>query len=179
MMDMNAAHQTNEKRPVPGKLMALDVGEARIGVAVCDPLQLAARPLQVIHRRSRRDDYALLADLVRREEITVLICGLPLNADGTEGDQARTTRKWAMRLAQALRALGANRPLIFWDERLTTFAAQEIMAGQPGRRRPEHGEDAVAAAVILQNYLDAQRRGDPADYGRIELPEERPALPGQ
>jgi putative Holliday junction resolvase len=153
-----------------GKLLALDVGLARIGVAVCDPLRLAARPLTVIHRRSRRDDFADLAQLVQREEIVEIICGLPLNMDGSEGPQAQTVRKWAERCVYALRAiLGQSRPLIFWDERLSTFAAQELLTGQ-GTSKQKPAEDAVAAAVILQSYLDAQRLGETLDFGRIELP---------
>ena len=153
-----------------GKLLALDVGLARIGVAVCDPLRLAARPLTVIHRRSRRDDFAELAQLVQREEIVEIICGLPLNMDGSEGAQAQTVRKWAERCAYALRTiLGQAGPLIFWDERLSTFAAQELLAEQ-GITKQKTAEDAAAAAVILQNYLDAQRLGEMLDFGRIEPP---------
>lgn len=153
-----------------GKLLALDVGLARIGVAVCDPLRLAARPLTVIHRRTRRDDFAELAQLVQREEIDEIICGLPLNMDGSEGAQAQTVRKWAERFVYAMRAiLGQSLPLIFWDERLSTFAAQELLAEQ-GTSKQKIAEDAAAAAVILQNYLDAQRLGETLDFGRIELP---------
>jgi putative holliday junction resolvase len=150
---------------VSGKLLALDVGLARIGVATCDPLQLAVRPLSVIHRTSRRADFEKLAALVKQEQPTAILCGLPLNMDGSEGPQAQMVRKWAMRLAQALRTLlGASPPILFWDERLSTFAAQEFLAQMPGQ-----AEDAVAAAVILQSYLDSTRLGEERDYGRIEL----------
>ncbi len=163
----------------PGKLLALDVGLARIGVAVCDGLQLAVRPLTVVHRRSRRDDFDRLAQLAHTQQVAAVICGLPLNMDGSEGPQAQTTRKWAMRLAQALRAL-LERPLpvIFWDERLTTFAAQELMAEPASGRAAsmgenpgkDAGEDAVAAAVLLRAYLDAVAGGEQLHYGRIDLP---------
>lgn len=134
-----------------GKLLALDVGQARIGVAVCDPLRLAARPLQVIHRRSRKKDFTRLATLVREQEIVAIICGLPLNMDDSEGPQAESVRHWAEQLAKALQDLDVPRPILFWDERLSTFEAQEIMDSHGGKV----GEDAVAAAVILQRYLDA------------------------
>jgi putative Holliday junction resolvase len=150
-----------------GKLLALDVGLARIGVAVCDELHLTTRPLTVIHRRSRNADFAELAQLVRTHGASAIICGLPLNMDGSEGSQAQSVRKWALRLAQALRVLlGQPLPIIFWDERLTTFAAQELMAERPTKA----SEDAVAAAVLLQGYLDAQRVQEPLTYGRIDLP---------
>ncbi|HRA66076.1 MAG TPA: Holliday junction resolvase RuvX, partial [Caldilinea sp.] len=150
-----------------GKLLALDVGLARIGVAVCDPLQLAARPLTVLQRRSRNEDFAQLANLVRREEVQAIICGLPLNMDGSEGEWAQTVRKWALRLAHALRALlGAPLPVIFWDERLSTYAAQTILAERGG----DVAEDAAAAAVILQSYLDSRSAPAAVSYGRIDLP---------
>jgi len=151
-----------------GKLLALDLGLVRIGVAVCDPLGLAARPHSVFYRSSRRADFEQLARLVQSEAVDAVICGLPLSASGGENDHTKSIRKWAMRLAQALRVLiGRPIPVIFWDERLTTFAAQELLAEQ-GVRGGE--DDAVAAAVILQSYLDAQRQDELIDYGRIELP---------
>ena len=159
-----------QHRILKGKLLALDVGLARIGVAVCDPLRLAARPLQVIVRRSRRADFALLAYLVQEQEAVALIVGLPLNMDGSEGVQAQTVRKWADRLAYALRALGALRPIIFWDERLSTFAAQELLNVGDNKRGKKIGEDAAAAAVILQSYLDAAKLGERPDFGAIRLP---------
>ncbi len=157
--------------PPQGKLLALDVGLARIGVAVCDGLQLTVRPLTVVHRHSRNEDFAQLALLARRQEVQAIICGLPLNMDGSEGPQAQTTRKWAMRLAQALRSLlGHPLPVIFWDERLTTFAAQELMADKETSFGEKSGEDAVAAAVLLRAYLDAMADGEVLEYGRIDLP---------
>lgn len=154
-----------------GKLLALDVGLARIGVAVCDPLRLAARPLTVLHRQSRREDFVQLAAITRQEEVVGVICGLPLNMNGSEGPQAQTVRKWAERCAYALRAiLGKPLPIIFWDERLSTFAAQELLnADLPWQGKHKAAEDAAAAAVILQNYLDAQRLGEKLDFGRIDL----------
>ncbi len=149
-----------------GKLLALDVGLARIGVAVCDPLRLAARPLTVIQRRSRRDDFTELAHLAQQQEVVAVICGLPLNMDGSEGAQAQSVRKWAERYAYAMRVLlGSPLPVIFWDERLSTFAAQELITESNNKT----AEDAAAAAVILQSYLDAQRLGETLDFGRIEL----------
>jgi putative Holliday junction resolvase len=174
--------------PPQGKLLALDVGLARIGVAVCDALQLTVRPLTVVHRRSRNEDFDQLALLARQQDVQAIICGLPLNMDGSEGPQAQTTRKWAMRLAQALRSLlGRPVPLIFWDERLTTFAAQQLMAEpisaratsvgeKPGK---DAGEDAVAAAVLLRAYLDAMAVGEALQYGRIDLPPRPPSAPAE
>jgi len=153
-------------KPIAGKLLALDVGLARIGVAVCDPLRLTTRPVTVIQRRSRREDFDQLAQLVKQEEVVGVICGLPLNMDGSEGSQAQSVRNWAERCAYALRSiLGKPLPLIFWDERLSTYAAQELL----NEYKTKIAEDAAAAAVILQSYLDAQRLGETLDFGRIDL----------
>lgn len=149
-----------------GKLLALDVGLARIGLAVCDPLRLAARPHSTLTRASRRDDFAHLAAVARQEEIVGIVCGLPLNMDGSSGPQAQTTRKWALRLAQALRVLlGRPLPIALWDERLSSYSTREIAPHWPR----SVGEDALAATVILESFLVAQRRGEaPAEV--IDLP---------
>lgn len=149
------------------KILALDVGLARIGMATCDALRVVARPLGILERRSRREDFARLAETVAQEEIGMVLCGLPLNMDGSEGSQAQTTRKWAMRLAHALRTLlGRPVTVIFWDERMSSQVARELMTAPDVKA----AEDAVAAAVILQDYLDVQRRGGRPDDGRIQLP---------
>ena len=159
--------------PTQGKLMALDVGLARIGIALCDPLRLTVRPHSTLTRTSRNKDFELLARLVKTEEVVAVVCGLPLNMDGSVGSQAQTTRKWAMRLAQALRALlGAPLPIAFWDERLSSFSAQEL-AGQ----WPRHDNDALAATVILQSFLAGQKRGDAVD-DMILLPTRPSSLEG-
>ena len=159
-----------ESSPQPAKLIALDVGLARIGVATCDPLGITVRPLAVIQRRSRQEDFDRLVALVAQEEAEAVICGLPLSMDGSESEQTKMTRTWALRLARALRtARKEPLPVIFWDERLSSFAAQELMAErQPGADK-HLGEDAFAAAVILRSYLDARKRGEGERWGRIEL----------
>jgi putative Holliday junction resolvase len=136
--------------------MALDVGLARIGIALCDPLRLSVRPHSTLTRTSRNNDFAHLAKIARDEVVQGVVCGLPLNMDGSEGTQAQTTRKWVIRLAHALRALlGAPLPIVLWDERLSSYSARDLAA-----EWPRHGEDARAAAVILHSYLAAQTRGE-------------------
>lgn len=151
-----------------GKLIALDVSTSRIGVAVCDPLQLAVRPLTVIQRTTRREDFDKIAELMRSQQANAVICGLPLNMDGSEGDQARTVRRWAMRLAHSLRAIiGRSVPILFWDERLSTYAANAFVS----QETQAVGEDAVAAAIILQRYLDRDPAEVALNLGAITLPE--------
>lgn len=159
MQESNRAEQTQEAPqtfPTEGKLMALDVGLARIGIALCDPLRLSVRPHSTLTRASRNDDFAHLAKIVQSEQVQGVVCGLPLHMDGTVGTQAQTTRKWAMRLAQALRALlGTPIPIAFWDERLSSFSARQL-----AQQWPRQGEDALAAMVILQSFLAAQARAE-------------------
>lgn len=151
---------------ISGKLIALDVGLARIGVAVCDPLQLSARPLTTVQRTTRRRDFEKLAAVIEQEEAQAIICGLPLDMEGCEGAQAKSVRKWAKRLAYALRALEVGPiSIIYWDERLSTFEASELATPD----ELEEGDDAVAAAVILQRYLDRDTSME-HPYGEIRLP---------
>ncbi|MCZ0940688.1 MAG: Holliday junction resolvase RuvX [Caldilineaceae bacterium] len=141
----------------PGKIIALDVGDARIGVAACDPLRLTVRPLHTLQRRNRRADFDALAKICAEEEAVLIVCGLPCNMDGSEGPQARKVRNWAARFTRALRNIrGAEVPLVFWDERLSSFAADQWIAAEGSHPA---GQDAVAAAVILRSYLDVKRSG--------------------
>lgn len=149
--------QPNTSKPSvpPGKIIALDVGDARIGVATCDPLRLTVRPLRTLLRRNRRTDFDALAKIYAEEEAVLVVCGLPYNMDGSEGPQARRIRNWAARFTRALRnILDDEVPLVFCDERLSSFAADEWIAAEG--LHPA-GQDAVAAAVILRSYLDVQR----------------------
>ena len=136
--------------------IGLDFGEKRIGVAAADPLGLTARPVMVIERASLDEDIARIAAIVQQRRAERIVLGLPLNMDGTVGPQARRVRRFAARLK---RALGLE--IVLWDERLTTVEAeavgQELAPAPRERERRRRRRDAVAAAVILQDYLEAQR----------------------
>jgi putative Holliday junction resolvase len=134
------------------RVLALDVGERRIGVAVSDPTGTVARPLTAIVRASRQADLDAIGQLVEQHEVERVVVGLPLSLDGTEGPQARKIRRYADRLAQAIAV-----PLELWDERYSTVTAEEILRSKRKRSRRGRGQvDATAAAVFLQTYLDAQ-----------------------
>jgi putative Holliday junction resolvase len=140
-------------------VLALDVGERRIGVAISDPTGMLARPLQTLMRGSREEDFAAIAALVAEHDAGLVVVGRPLSLDGTEGPQARRVARYAGALAAHLPV-----PVVPWDERFTTQAAEEILRqsgkGRGRRRVRAKGElDAVAAAVILQSYLDSQVDG--------------------
>ncbi len=133
--------------------MSLDYGERRIGVAVSDPAGQVARPLTVIERESRVRDAARVRDIVERLGVGVIVVGLPINMDGTRGPAAQTATRFAGRLRRAVPV-----EVQLWDERLTTWEAEQQMidAGLPPERRREL-RDAVAAAVLLQDYLNSHR----------------------
>lgn len=131
------------------RYLALDLGDKRIGVAISDTLGMIARPLAVIERTSRVADFEAYAALAAEHQVDELVVGLPISMDGTEGRQAVWVRDYSAELAAAL-----DLPLHLWDERLTTEEAVDIMHAQ-GKRPSKDWIDAVAAAVILQNFLDA------------------------
>jgi putative Holliday junction resolvase len=134
------------------RLLALDLGERRIGVAVSDPTGMLARPLTTVVRASREDDFEAISYLIEEHAAKGVIIGLPLSLNGTEGPQARRIRRYAERLAKAL-----DVPIQFWDERYSSVEAAEILSEKRGRPARARGElDAMAAAIILQSYLDAQ-----------------------
>jgi putative Holliday junction resolvase len=141
------------------KLMALDVGERRVGVAVSDTTGLLATPLAVVRRKSKAEDFDRIAQLVREQGAEGLVIGHPLNADGSAGPQARRIERYAAALSEALIADGLNLQMLLWDERMSTQRAQQLMI-EAGRKATERRGriDAVAAAVILQDYLDEQRQ---------------------
>ena len=140
------------------KLLALDVGERRIGVAVSDDTGLIAAPLQVVARASKAEDFRCIAGLIREQGAAGLVVGHPLNADGSAGPQAQRIERYAAALAEALQEQGLDVPIVLWDEHLSTQRAAETMALTGRRARQQRGRiDAVAAAVFLQDYLDEQR----------------------
>lgn len=136
--------------PARGALMGLDPGSKTIGVAVSDGLRLTATALETIRRGRFADDAARLSEIARHRAIAGVVVGLPLNMDGTAGPRAQSARAFARNVAAAL-----DLPVALFDERLSSFAAEEAMlaAGVP-RGRQAGAIDRVAAAIILQGALD-------------------------
>lgn len=136
------------------RILGLDLGERRVGVAISDPTGTLARPLQTLVRRSRGEDFTAIEGLVIEHDVGLVIVGKPLSLDGTEGPQAQRVSRYAEALADRLPVRVAS-----WDERYSTVTAGEILRRNRGKRRRGRcakGElDAVAAAVILQSYLDS------------------------
>ena len=137
-------------RPPAERIMGLDVGGKRTGVAVSDELGIIATPVTFVLRGDRdRDEFR---GLIARFSITKIVAGLPSNMSGQEGLQAEAAREYADALAADL-----DLPLDYWDERLTSMIAERRMV-EAGLRRNERKEriDSIAAAVMLQSYLDAE-----------------------
>ena len=134
------------------RLLGLDIGERRIGVAISDPTGTLARPLTTVVRASRQADFQAIDRLVADYAVERVIVGLPLSLNGSEGPQARQVRRYSEKLAQALSV-----PVEFWDERYSSATAVEILRRKGQRRHMMREEiDAAAAAVVLQSYLDAR-----------------------
>jgi putative Holliday junction resolvase len=142
-----------------GRILALDVGERRIGLAISDETETLARSLMVLHRRSKAWDFETLARLAREQAVTAIVIGLPLLLDGTEGQQARRIQRYAAALAEALAAQGLDIPMVFHDESLSSVTAAQVLIASGRKRRDRRRHiDATAAAVILQDYLDTKKR---------------------
>lgn len=136
-----------------GRILAIDLGTRRIGVALSDPTATIAAPLETISPAGERRAAERVADLCRHHGVTLIIVGWPRNMDGSRGPAAQQAEAFAERLRTV-----AAVPVELWDERLSTAAAERTLI-EAGARREERRQsrDRVAAAVILQGYLDARR----------------------
>jgi len=138
---------------VNGRTCGLDLGAARVGVAVCDELGMMAHPRPTLDARDRRRLLADLRALAEREEIERFVVGLPLDMKGGEGDAAAKARALAEAIADAT---GVDVEL--WDERLTTMQAKRALEASGVRgKKAKASIDAAAAVAILQSWLDARR----------------------
>jgi len=136
--------------PVSGALAGLDFGEKTIGIAVSDLRRQVATPLSTIRRVKFTEDAAALLSLVTSRGIAGLILGLPRNMDGSEGPRAQATRAFARNLSRL-----TPLPIGFWDERLSTVAAERaLLEADTSRKRRSEVIDHVAAGYILQGALD-------------------------
>jgi putative holliday junction resolvase len=130
------------------RILALDVGDARIGLALSDPLAILASPLKIITRQNIQSDIQEILAIIKINEVSLIVIGLPINMDGTQGGQAEKVREFVKELQ-----LSNPLPIEFKDERLTTVQAKEYM--KTSRKSPRKQRyDAHAAALILQSYLD-------------------------
>ncbi|MDO8567169.1 MAG: Holliday junction resolvase RuvX [Dehalococcoidales bacterium] len=129
-----------------GRSLALDIGDRRIGVALSDPLGILATPLTIIERVDEETAIEAVMDIVSRNQVELIIVGLPRSMEGEIGAQAKKVQTFTENLRKHI-----SIPLEFRDERLTTVSARRLM--KEAKRTGER-DDAIAAAFILQGYLD-------------------------
>ena len=136
------------------RLMGVDYGEARIGVALSDPLLITAQTFEVVDRRKVRRPAERIAQIAAEQDVDLIIVGLPVNMNGTMGERVARTQEFARELEEL-----TGKQVKWIDERLTTVRAEQILIEGDVRRQKRKGVvDKVAAALILQTYLDAKGR---------------------
>ncbi|CQR74037.1 Putative Holliday junction resolvase [Sporomusa ovata DSM 2662] len=138
------------------RILALDVGDKTIGIAVCDELKLTAQGVEVIRRTSPTKDFTRLNELITMYQVGLVVIGLPKNMNGTIGPRGELVKEFASTLIQTI----PNIEITFWDERLSTVAAQKsLIAADVSRAKRRQVIDKMAAVFILQGYLDSLARG--------------------
>lgn len=147
------------------KILGIDYGSARIGLAICDDLGITARPLAVVKRKDLERDLDVLENVIRESRVELLVLGLPLRLDGSRGIQCDKVEKFA----EALRSRFGLQ-VVLHDETLSTWEAEEILisAGIRGRDRRKV-VDKIAAGIILQSYLNSlqKKKSGPAGPGNF------------
>jgi len=148
-----------------GRLLGVDTGSVRVGLAVSDPERKIASPLETYRRRDQAQEARYFQRLVQHEDIAALVVGLPVHTDGREGVKAAEARQYAAWLTEV-----TGLPVVFWDERFTTVEAESHLwsAGLTHKQRKER-RDRVAAQILLQSYLDV---GCPASSRPASLDEQ-------
>jgi putative Holliday junction resolvase len=137
------------------KILGIDYGSRRIGLAISDELGITARPLAVIARKNIERDLEVLGNVIRENSVERIVLGLPLRLDGTRGIQCEKVEKFATVLRERFPL-----PVTLWDEALSTWEADELMisAGIKSKKRKEM-VDKIAAGIILQSYLNSLHAG--------------------
>ncbi len=147
-----AAGTSSPAQPLskPARILAIDYGQRRIGLAISDELGLTAQPLATMERKNRRADLRRLSDLVKKNGVSVILVGSPVHLNGQRGEMAEEAARFAARVQKELRL-----PVELRDERLTSWEAAQ-MVGELGMGK-NAGIDSLAAAILLREYLDEAR----------------------
>lgn len=138
--------------PSQGKLMAIDVGTRRIGIADCDYTQTITTPRIIIERQSNAKDFALIINFIAENDIKAIIVGFPAHMDRKFHEMSEFTIKFTKSLDQFLMQHSLTLPVVLFDERLSSFEAEEIAKATPSRKKQKHFDD-IAARVILEDFL--------------------------
>jgi putative Holliday junction resolvase len=144
-------------KPGQNRVLAIDFGRKRMGLALSDELRMTARPLVTLTRTNRRNDLRRLRELVRTHGVGRIVVGNPVRLDGSEGEMAKEAAQFAARIQKELHI-----PVEMFDERLSSWEAQETATvKRPKRNKQDIGIDAVAAAVILRDFLEREHTRKP------------------
>ena len=136
-----------------GRIMGLDIGDKTIGVAVSDLMGLTAQGVTTIKRVGKKKDIEAIKQIIAEKQVNKIVSGLPKNMNGTVGPQGEKVQKFCELLKEE-----TNLPIEFWDERLSTVAAERsLIEGNVRREKRKKVIDMLAAVIILQGYLDLKR----------------------
>lgn len=137
------------------RVLGIDYGDVRIGIAVSDLMGWTAQGVETIHRKNEEQDIARIGELIRQYEVEKIVLGFPKNMNGTIGPRGEISQQFAEMLTEKF-----GLPVILWDERLSTMAAERMLvSADVSRKKRKQVVDKMAAAIILQNYLDSQSSG--------------------
>lgn len=147
---------TNDSTMTPkaqGRVLAIDYGLARVGLAISDPLRIAAQPLTTLERRGDKHICREIAEIVQERDVREIVVGLPVDMSGRDSQQTQLVQAFIDRLKRHVRI-----PVETWDERLTTVAAERVLdEASTKRRKKKKAIDQIAAALILEGYLARSR----------------------
>lgn len=136
-----------------GRIMGLDIGNNTIGVAVSDLMGMTAQGITTIKRESKKKDIEAIKDIIKEQNVNLIVSGLPKNMNGTVGPQAEKVMKFCELIKEETKL-----EVEFWDERLTTVSAEKMLiSGDASRKNRKKVIDKLAAVLILQNYLDFKK----------------------
>ena len=132
------------------RILAIDWGERRIGMAISDPLGITAQGLPTLDTKKTKDVFSFLRDLIEDKQVSRIVVGMPKNMDGSIGFKGREVEKFIRKLTQKIKA-----EVIGWDERLTTVSSLRSMREMGTKQKEKQTVDRISATLILQNYLDS------------------------
>jgi putative Holliday junction resolvase len=155
---------THSSAAKPVRILAIDYGRRRIGLAVSDELGITAMPVATLERKNRQEDVRRLREIARKYKITLIIVGSPLHLAGHAGEMAQEASRFASRIKKEL-----GLPVELRDERLTSWEAEQTLKESAGRQSKKTHLDSVAAAILLRDFLDG-------NHGRESALELKPAL---
>jgi putative Holliday junction resolvase len=156
---LNTADLTDVSREIPpGRIVGLDIGTKRVGVAICDEMRITVRPLSTIDRTSWKKLLTQTKNILAEYDAAALVIGLPYNFDGSESEMSAEARRVAGNFSLSL-----DRPVFLQDERVSSYEAKgRLWARGAGVKEAEQKKDAEAAAIILQDFLDRLRAARPS-----------------